>query len=148
MAERKPTSCYVLSIELDAPGGGDRRETFTYSASAHVMKALAQEIEGRLLGGIDEALEAICTRAQAMTLSAVQRGVLVTAIDVRRFLAARDAEGQSHRVDELEAEWDPDEHVARRVGSESKLVALELDQLGLLEALPALEEPRLTHGET
>ena len=148
MAERKPTSCYVLSIELDAPGGGDRRETFTYAESAHVMKALAQEIEGRLLGGIDDALEAICTRAQAMTLAAVQRGVLVTAIDVRRFLAARDAEGQSHRVDELEAEWDPDEHVARRVGSESKLVALELDQLGLLEALPALEEPRLAHGES
>lgn len=148
MAERKATSCYILSIELDAPGGGDRRETFTYAKSAHVMSALEQEVEGRLLGGIDDALEAICTRAQAMTLAAVQRGVLVRAIDVRRFLSARDAEGQSHRVDELEAEWDPDDHVARRVGSDAKLVALELDRLGLLEAVPALEEPWIAHGES
>lgn len=148
MAERKPTSCYVLFIELDAPGGGDRRETFAYAEPAHVMSALRQEVEGRLLGRLDDAIEAICTRNQSMMIGAVQGGTLVAAIDVRKHLKVRDEEGVTSGADELEAEWDSNDRVARRVGSDAKIVALELDEHAILEALPALEEPRLTHGRT
>lgn len=148
MAERKASSCYVLYIELDAPGGGDRRETFVYSQPSHVMSALRQELEGRLLGRIQDTLEAICTRGQSMTLAAVQRGKLVTAIDVRAHLRVRDEEGEVTPVDDLEAEWDANEHVARRANNDAKLVALELDEHAILESLPALEEPLATYGDT
>lgn len=147
MTERKPLSTYVLFIELDAPGGGDRKETFAYSTLAYVMSALRQELEGRLLGRLTDTIEAICIQNQSLILGAIQRGKLVAAINIRRHLRVRDEEGVTTTADELEAEWDEVHGIARRIGSDAPIVAIELDEHAILEALPPLEEPLITHGQ-
>lgn len=141
-------SCYVLCVELDAPGGGDRRETFAYARTGHVLDALRQELEGKLLGSAREALAAICARGESLVIGVVQQGRLVDAVDARAFLRARCADGESAPLEELAAELSGDD--AWRVGAsgapESKIVALELDEHALLSALPELEPPLLAYG--
>lgn len=150
MKESEPrASSYVLYIELDAPGGSDRRETFTYALTGHVMSALRQELEGKLLGSVQEALGAICVRGEAILLGVVQNGTLAEALDVRSFLRARADDGELTLLDELQADHQGEEpwRVGPSGSLESKLVALELDEHALLSALPVLEPPLLRHGQ-
>src|SRR5690606_5196516 len=103
--------------------------------------------EGRLLGRLTDTIEAICIQNQSLILGAIQRGKLVAAINIRRHLRVRDEEGVTTTADELEAEWDEVHGIARRIGSDAPIVAIELDEHAILEALPPLEEPLITHGQ-
>lgn len=144
---KRETSCYVLYLELDSPGGGDRRETFTYARPAHVLGTLRQELEGKLVGRMAEVVEAVCVRGQGMSVSAVERGVLTEHVDVRRFVRVRSDDGEVTPVDEVNAEWNEEDDWPTKAGG-ARLVGLELDEHGLLEALPALSEPLLGPGQS
>src|SRR5690606_16203003 len=77
-------------------------------------------------------------------------------IDVRSFVSVRGDDGESARVDEVEAEWADGDDQPRRLGAsgreasarEAALVALTLDEHAILEALPELDEPRLGRGQS
>jgi hypothetical protein len=141
----RETSCYVLYIELDAPGGGARRETFTYARPAHVLSTLRQELEGKLVGRLAEVVQAVCVRSQAMTVGVIERGVLTQAVDVRRFVKVRSDDGERTPVDEVNAEYSEDEDWPTKADG-ARLTGFELDEHALLEALPALSEPLLGPG--
>jgi hypothetical protein len=144
---KRETSCYVLYIELDSPGGGDRRETFTYAKPAHVLSTLRQELEGKLVGRLAEVVEAVCVRSQVITVGVIERGVLTDAIDVRRFVRVRSDDGESAPVDEVNAEWSEEDDWPTKAGG-ARLIGFELDEHALLEALPALSEPLLGPGQS
>ncbi|HEY8432253.1 MAG TPA: hypothetical protein VIL20_27965, partial [Sandaracinaceae bacterium] len=149
MTAREPTaSCYVLYVELDAPGLGDRRETFAYAQTGHLLAVLRQELEGKLLGSRREVLAALTVRGQTMVVAVVQGGRVADVVDVRAFVRAKDASGELSSIDELDAELKDDEpwRAGASGAPEAKLVGLELDEHALLSALPALEPPLLSHG--